>query len=391
MKIKMTFLTAMLTTILIASATADIDAASVPADFDVASVPADIDVVSVPVTDTANKTKKSSIRFDGNGATSGSMDSITGCRYKKEYRLPANSFKRKGYKFSGWNTKKDGSGRKYANKAGYIRKSGTKKTVTLYARWKKVYNSGYGVYLGVDDYSKLEKLTKGNDIVVIEGQSFSAKQIKALKKKGKTVYSYLDVGSLETYRPYYRKFKHLALDPYENWPDEYWIDVSDRSWQEYISGTVAGKLKKKGIDGFFIDNCDVYSVYNERNGMYKGLVAIMKNLKNLDADVVINGGDVFVKRLIKEEKATLIDGVNQECVFSRIEDYENDVFAPQTSEDTEYFTKYLAKAKKNKLKVFLLEYTTDTAVKKRVHRYCTKNGFGYFISGKVNLDGSVRY
>ncbi len=373
MKIKKIFFTAMITALFFASAAADVYAAS------------------VEMTDEAGRAKKYTIRFDGNGATSGSMDKITGCRYKKEYKLPANTFKRKGFKFSGWNTKKDGSGRKYPNKSVYVRKSGTKKTVTLYAMWKKIYNSGYGVYLGVDDYGRLEKLAKGNDIVVIEGQSFSAKQIKALKKKGKTVYSYLDVGSLETYRPYYKKFKHLALDPYDNWPDEYWIDVSDRSWQEYISGTVAGKLKKKGIDGFFIDNCDVYSVYNERNDMYKGLVAIMKNLKSCDADVVINGGDVFVKRLIKEKKTKLIDGINQECVFSRIEDYENDVFAPQTDEDTEYYTKYLAKAKKNKLKVFLLEYTTDGTVKKKVHRYCTKNGFGYFISGKVNLDGSVRY
>ena len=49
-----------------------------------------------------------------------------------------NTFKRAGYKFAGWNTKKDGSGKAYKNKqkAKNLAKAG--KVKTLYAQWQKV-------------------------------------------------------------------------------------------------------------------------------------------------------------------------------------------------------------------------------------------------------------
>ena len=78
------------------------------------------------------------IKFNGNGATSGNMKAVKNCKYNKTYTLTKNSFKRKGYTFAGWNTKKDGSGKNYKNKAevkNLTSKSGG--TVTLYAQWKK--------------------------------------------------------------------------------------------------------------------------------------------------------------------------------------------------------------------------------------------------------------
>lgn len=85
---------------------------------------------------TANKY---SIVYNGNGSTSGKMTATTGCKYATSYKLKDNAFKRTGYKFTGWNTKKDGSGTSYANKASVKKlssKSGGK--ITLYAQWKKV-------------------------------------------------------------------------------------------------------------------------------------------------------------------------------------------------------------------------------------------------------------
>lgn len=84
------------------------------------------------------KTKKYTIKFDANKATSGKMSAMKSCKYGKKYKLTANKFKRKGYTFTGWNTKKDGSGKSYKNKAqvkNLTSKDG--KTVTLYAQWKK--------------------------------------------------------------------------------------------------------------------------------------------------------------------------------------------------------------------------------------------------------------
>lgn len=94
---------------------------------------------------TGNKTfyakweaKKYTICFKGNGSTSGKMSSLTSRKYGKSYQLTANKFKRTGYTFVGWNTKKDGSGTAFKNKAkvkNLTTKSGGK--VVLYAQWKK--------------------------------------------------------------------------------------------------------------------------------------------------------------------------------------------------------------------------------------------------------------
>lgn len=84
------------------------------------------------------KSIRYNIKFDGNGATSGSMASLRSCEYGKAYKLSQNKFKRNGYKFVGWNTKKDGSGTAYKDLASVknlAKKHGS--TVVLYARWVK--------------------------------------------------------------------------------------------------------------------------------------------------------------------------------------------------------------------------------------------------------------
>ncbi|MDD6213507.1 MAG: InlB B-repeat-containing protein [Clostridiales bacterium] len=79
------------------------------------------------------------IRFEGNKATSGSTKAMKKCSYGKTYKLSANGFQRKGYVFFGWNTKANGKGTSYTNKAkikSLSAKNGA--TVYLYATWKKL-------------------------------------------------------------------------------------------------------------------------------------------------------------------------------------------------------------------------------------------------------------
>ena len=76
-----------------------------------------------------------SIKYHANGGT-GTMKLQTGLQYGKAYRLTANTMTRKGYTFVGWNTKADGTGKTYANKASVKNLSTKNKaTVTLYAQW----------------------------------------------------------------------------------------------------------------------------------------------------------------------------------------------------------------------------------------------------------------
>ena len=75
------------------------------------------------------------VAFKANGGK-GTM-STQKIKRGKAVALKANSFKRAGYKFVGWNTKKNGSGKSYKNgqTVKNIAKAG--KTIKLYAQWKK--------------------------------------------------------------------------------------------------------------------------------------------------------------------------------------------------------------------------------------------------------------
>lgn len=78
------------------------------------------------------------VAFDGNGATSGSMDQLTNRVYDEPFALPPNDFVRPGSKFLGWNTKADGSGSGYTNCAVVANLTTNKNdVVTLYAQWSE--------------------------------------------------------------------------------------------------------------------------------------------------------------------------------------------------------------------------------------------------------------
>lgn len=78
------------------------------------------------------------VKFYGNKSTGGKMSDLS-CKYGKSYRLTSNAFKRTGYKFKGWNTKADGSGKSYKNKQSIKNLTGkSNATVKLYAQWSKV-------------------------------------------------------------------------------------------------------------------------------------------------------------------------------------------------------------------------------------------------------------
>lgn len=76
------------------------------------------------------------IEFVANGAKSGKMSRLC-CGIDRKTKLPANQFKRQGYKFTGWSTKKNGGGKIYKDKASIKNLAGKNKTIKLYAQWKK--------------------------------------------------------------------------------------------------------------------------------------------------------------------------------------------------------------------------------------------------------------
>lgn len=242
----------------------------------------------------------------------------------------------------------------------------------------------YGVFLSIEDnLSQFDEY----ETIVIDAQYFSAEEIMSFKESGHKVYSYINVGALEDYRDYYSKYEYLALGDYEHWDEEVWIDVSSEEWQRFILDELAPMLKDKGIDGFFVDNCDVYYQY-PREEIMAGLTDIMQGLIATDLDVIINGGDVYLNAYCEAGGSwnEVITGINQETVFSKIT-WNGDVFGSNSKDDREYFGEYVEKYAALGADIYLLEYTKDSKLIKEIDSYCKEHGFKYYISDSVELDG----
>jgi hypothetical protein len=243
----------------------------------------------------------------------------------------------------------------------------------------------YGVFVGLDP-DRIEKLYD-YDTVIIDASFYSKKEIKKLRQRDIKVYSYINIGSVETFRSYYKRFEPRTLGDYEGWPDERWMDVADAGWQKYIGTSYAKKLKDKGVDGYFVDNCDVYDVY-QTDRIYKGLKKILNRLNKQQLPIIINGGDTFMKKILKAKSETAlgIAGVNQENVFSAVEEGTEE-FKKQSKPATKYYKEYLTACKKHNLQVFLTEYVKPSNKKLRttIKKYCEKKGYNYYISSSLSL------
>lgn len=241
----------------------------------------------------------------------------------------------------------------------------------------------YGVFLNADA-SSFEQLKKYN-LIVIDAQYFTKNDIELLHQNGTRVYTYLNIGSIENFREYYTTYEKLTIGRYEHWDEEKWVDVADPDWQKFIE-QLSQELFEKGVDGFFIDNCDVY-YYAPRESIFEGLTAILQNIMTFDKAVIINGGDTYVTEY-RERYGTIdhiMTGVNQESVWSAI-DFDNGTFYEQTRETRDYYCKYLEACQADGMDVYLLEYTTDKKLIQKIKKYCNEHDFHFYISNSLELE-----
>ncbi len=221
---------------------------------------------------------------------------------------------------------------------------------------------------------------------MIDAQYFTAEEIALLHDDNKNIYSYINIGAVENFRDYYETYLELTLGPYENWPEERFVDVSEPSWRKFLVDDLAQELKEKGIDGFFVDNADVYDEYNTR-AVFDGITEILEGLKENGMSVIVNGGDVYVAEYCAENRDTknILDGVNQECVFTAI-NWENESFEESSDDAEQYYLEYLKNLESFGVKIYLLEYTTDEETERTIREKANKLGYSVYISDDLELD-----
>lgn len=244
----------------------------------------------------------------------------------------------------------------------------------------------YGVFLSVE-----EDLSQFSDYrtVVIDAQYFSREEIEDFQKDGHFVISYINVGSIENFRSYYAEYEELTLGDYENWDEEKWVDVSDARWQDFILQKLAPELLAKGIDGFFVDNCDVYYNYPTEE-ILDGLSVIMEGLVSMNKEVIVNGGDAFADAYVDAggNWEDIMTAINQETVFTRIDFDAGELRARKDDDpDKAYFMEYIEKYAQMGAYIYLLEYTKNAGIEQKIQDYCWEHNFVYYVSDSIELDG----
>jgi hypothetical protein len=250
----------------------------------------------------------------------------------------------------------------------------------------------YGVFIGLGP-ANLPKLCNYRT-VIIDAAYFSSEDIAALHQNRVRVYSYLNIGAIEDFRLsdfpqiYDAGLAALALGDYAGWPGERWMDVSAAQWQDALINRAAPFLAAKEIDGFFLDNSDVYYFAGETDAVFQGLLRIIEGIGARGKPLILNGGDSFVSRaLVGGKLPPRVKGINQESVFTSVDDNTKE-FGVQDSNTKKYFQRYLQLCKDAKLTVYLTEYAAakNGTLINEIKSYCEKNGFLFYIANSPALD-----
>ena len=194
--------------------------------------------------------------------------------------------------------------------------------------------------------------------------------------------AYLSVGSVSDERSYYKQLEPYTLRKLDDWEHERYLDVCQPAVQDWAINQ-GMRFLNAGYDGLWIDNLDMYEEYTSDNA-YNGITRILQALYT-HGYIMINGGMEYMLRAIAK-KARVAHGVTQEEVFSLITDYTAaGEFGAQIASESLEYQKYISKAMGAGMEAYLLEYTKDEKLKKKIVNYCAASGAGYYISEDVDL------
>jgi len=132
----------------------------------------------------------------------------------------------------------------------------------------------------------------GYDLVVVDGQEVTHRQVATLHAGGALVLGYLDAGTIEPYRPWFRRAKPYRLDYWKQW-GEWYANVDAAGFRRLIVG-VASSFERKGLDGLFLDNTDMIETHaRQAPGMKRLVAALAKLVHGRDGFLFAqNGADV---------------------------------------------------------------------------------------------------
>lgn len=86
---------------------------------------------------------------------------------------------------------------------------------------------------------------------------FRAEEIRAVRRTGKRVLAYFEIGSIEDFRPEYPALRRdagdLIANEWADWPGEYFVRYWDERWWDRVIRTRIDQALRAGFDGIYLD------------------------------------------------------------------------------------------------------------------------------------------
>ncbi len=163
--------------------------------------------------------------------------------------------------------------------------------------------------LGVDVDGPVVARLAPYDLIVVDGQQTKASRIRQLQADGSVVLGYLSVGTIERFRPWFKRMRRFAIGYWHDW-DEFYARVNSRRYRGAIRGRIAPRILRKGFDGLFLDSTDMIELYPRQT---RGMVKLVRSLARL---VHHRGGYLFTQNgdSVIDRFTPYLDGWNREDV-----------------------------------------------------------------------------
>jgi cysteinyl-tRNA synthetase len=119
--------------------------------------------------------------------------------------------------------------------------------------------------------NKLEQIRDAKfDLAVIDltrdgsEEYFTKDEIESVKRSGKYVIAYFEIGAIEDYRPEWNDVpKEIKAGAVDGWPKEQYVKFWDKRWWPVVKGRIDQALKS-GFDGIYMDLITAYGEIKDR-------------------------------------------------------------------------------------------------------------------------------
>ncbi len=118
------------------------------------------------------------------------------------------------------------------------------------------------------------------DLVVVDGELATRREIAALRARDTIVLGYLSVGTIESYRGWYGRLKPFRLKRWHDWDGEWFADTSKPAYRKLIAKRIAPRIVRKGFDGLFLDMVDMIEMRRHR-AQRPGMRKLVRRLARL--------------------------------------------------------------------------------------------------------------